>query len=77
MERTVFKSKLGAHALEFFREVQRTEQVVIVTDHGKSVLKIIPCREDPQKALRGLKGSVVRYEERTEPIAPEDWESLR
>lgn len=77
MERKVSKSKLKTHALEYFREVQRTGQELIVTDHGKPVLKIIPFREDPQEALCRLKGSVVRYVEPTEPIAPEDWESLR
>ena len=77
MERKVSKSKLKAHALEYFREVQRTGQELIITDHGKPVLKIIPYTEDPREALRGLMGSVVRYDEPTEPVATEDWESLR
>ena len=77
MERTVSKSKLKTHALEYFREVQRTGQELIVTDHGKPVLKIIPYREDPQEALIGLKDSVVRYEDPTEPVDAEDWQSLR
>jgi prevent-host-death family protein len=77
MEHRVSKSKLKAHALEYFREVQRTGQELIITDHGRPVLKIIPYTEDPQETLRGLMGSVVRYDEPTEPVATEDWESLR
>jgi prevent-host-death family protein len=77
MEHRVSKSKLKAHALEYLREVQRTGQELIITDHGRPVLKIIPYTEDPQETLRGLMGSVVRYDEPTEPVATEDWESLR
>jgi len=41
------------------------------------VLKLVPYKSDPTESLRALRGSVLRYEEPTEPVAREDWESLR
>ena len=76
MDRTVSKSKFKAHALEYFREVEKTGLELIVTDHGKPVLKIVPFRADPLEALAALKGSVRRYDAPTEPVGVEDWESL-
>ena len=76
MAATVSKSKLKAKALEYFREVERTGQELIVTDHGKPVLRIVPYREDPLEALRRLQGSVIRYDDPTEPVGVKDWEAL-
>ena len=71
----ISKSKFKARALEYFREVERTGRPLIVTDHGRPVLKIVPYREDPAAALLELRESVVRYDAPTEPVAAEDWES--
>lgn len=76
MENSVSKSKLKAHALEYFREVERTGRELIVTDRGKPVLKIVPYTEDPEEALKSLRGTVLKYEDPTEPVGLEDWESL-
>ena len=74
MNTVVSKSKFKARALEYFREVQRTGKPLIVTDHGRPVVKIVPYREDSDAALRDLKESVVRYDAPTEPVG-ERWES--
>lgn len=76
MSRTVSKSKFKARALEYFREVERTGQELVVTDRGKPVLKIVPYRPDPEEALKVLRDTVKRYDAPTEPVSPEDWESL-
>ena len=73
---TVSKSKLKAHALEYFRQVEQTGQELIVTDHGRPVLKIVPYKADPLEMLRALRGSVLRYDNPTEPVGAEDWETL-
>jgi prevent-host-death family protein len=73
----VSKSRFKAQALEFFREVERTGQPIVITNHGKPVLKIVPYREDPAAALRLLRETVVKYRAPTEPVAEEDWESAR
>ena len=36
----ISKGKLKAKMLEYFREVERTGEPLIVTDHGRSVLEI-------------------------------------
>jgi prevent-host-death family protein len=38
----VSKGKLKAKMLEYFREVERTGEPLIVTDHGREVLEIRP-----------------------------------
>lgn len=73
----VAKSKFKPHALEYFREVERTGKALIITDRGKPVLKIIPYTEEPLEVLTLLRGSVVKYENPTEPVGLDDWESLK
>ena len=72
METTVSKSKFKARALWYFREVERTGKSLIVTDHGRPVLRIVPYRDDPERSLLELRGSVVRYEAPLEPVGTED-----
>ena len=40
MEHRISKSKFKPRALEYFREVEKTGKALIITDHGKPVLKI-------------------------------------
>ena len=76
MENSVSKSKLKAHALEYFRQVQESGRELIVTDRGRPVLKIVPYEFDPSEHLAVLRESVVRYDSPLEPVGLEDWESL-
>ncbi len=73
----VSKSAFKARALEFFREVERTGRELVVTDNGRPVLKVVPYSRHPAEALTALRGSVLRYDDPTEPVGVEDWESLR
>ena len=75
MASSVSKSRFKAHALELFREIERTGQPIIITDHGVPVLKVSPYRDDPDAALRILRDTVVNYDAPTQPVAEEDWES--
>lgn len=77
MDRFVSKSSFKARALEYFRAVESTGKELVITDHGKPVLKIIPYAHDPDEALRSLRGSVVRFDDPLEPVGLEDWEALR
>lgn len=72
----ISKSAMKARALEYFRLVERTGQGVIITDHGRPVLKLLPYSADPAEALAALRGSVIRYDDPTEPVGLEDWEAL-
>lgn len=77
MSTVVSKSAFKARALEYFRKVQRTGREIIITDKGKPVLKVAPYSTDPEEALKALRGSVLRYDDPTEPVDPKDWEALR
>ena len=78
MEVRVSKSEFKARALEYFRKVERTGEPLITTDRGWPVLKIVPYLEDPEAALRALRGPMlVAYDRPFEPVGLEDWEALR
>ncbi len=74
---SVSKSKFKPRALEYFRQVQASGKELIITEHGKPVLKLVPFSSNPDETLRKLRGSVIRYRKPTEPVGLEDWESLR
>ncbi len=46
----ISKGKLKSKMLEYFREVERTGEPLIVTDHGRSVLEIRPLPQNGSKA---------------------------
>ncbi|HEV7814422.1 MAG TPA: type II toxin-antitoxin system Phd/YefM family antitoxin [Janthinobacterium sp.] len=69
----VSKSEFKSKALEFFRQVEASGQSVIVTDHGKPTVEVRPYRDAGRKPLDVLRGSVVRYDGPTEPVAADDW----
>ncbi len=73
----VSKSEFKAKALEFFRQVEASGQSVIVTDHGKPTLEVRPYRDIERNPLDVLRGSMVRYDNPTDPIAMEDWEAAQ
>jgi len=77
MENQVSKSKFKPHALQYFREVEQTGRALVITDRGKPVLKILPYSEKPGNALRMLRNSVIKYENPTDPVGLNDWESLK
>ncbi|MGT2471823.1 type II toxin-antitoxin system Phd/YefM family antitoxin [Paraburkholderia terrae] len=73
----VSKSEFKAKALEFFRQVEASGESVIVTDHGKPALEVRPYRVIERNPLDVLRGSVVRYENPTDPVAEGDWEAAQ
>jgi prevent-host-death family protein len=77
MSQSVSKSQFKSKALEYFRQVETTGKSLVITDRGRPVLKLVPFAEDPAEVLRELRQSVLRYENPTEPVATEDWESLK
>lgn len=73
----VSKSEFKAKALEYFRQIEASGERVIVTDHGKPALEVRPYRGEDRHPLDILHGSVVRYENPTEPVAESDWEATQ
>ncbi|MCG1042679.1 type II toxin-antitoxin system Phd/YefM family antitoxin [Mycetohabitans sp. B8] len=72
----VSKSEFKAKALEFFRQVEASGERVVVTDHGKPALEVRPYRNHERNPLDVLRGSVVRYDDPTEPVDVE-WEAAQ
>ena len=69
MEHQVSKSKFKFHALQYFREVERTGKALIITDRGKPVLKIVPYSTEPEETLKMLRNSIIKYENPTDPVS--------
>ena len=73
MENMISKSQFKPRALHYFREIEKTGKELIISDHGKPVLKIVPYVEDPEEALKSLRNTVIKYNEPTEPVGLEYW----
>lgn len=73
--KTIAKSEFKPKAFEYFRIVESTGEEILITDHGKPVLKICKYSEDDNDILESLKGTVKHYDEPLEPVAAEDWEA--
>ncbi len=56
MPDTISKSKLKAKMLEIFRQIEFSGEELVVTDHGKPVLKIVPLRS--KKTVEDLFGDI-------------------
>lgn len=71
----VSKSQFKPRALEYFRIVEKSGKPLVITDHGRPVLKIVPYSSDPMEVLKELRGTLVKYEKPTEPIGSKDWKA--
>ena len=69
MTNTISKSKLKAKMLEIFRNLEASGEELIVTDHGKPVLKIMPVKQENTVAelFSGLQGKVSYAEDINQP----------
>lgn len=77
MPQTISKSQFKPRSLEYFRRIEQTGEELIITDHGHPVLKIVPYVEDEEALFRGLRNTVLRYDEPLEPVAEDEWEAMR
>ena len=73
----ISKSEFKTKALEYFRQIEASGERIIVTDHGKPALEVRPYREAGRLPLDILRGSVVRYDNPTNPIAVDDWKDAK
>ncbi len=73
----VSKSEFKAKALEFFRQIEASGESLIVTDHGRAALEVRRYHEIARNPLDILRGSVMHYENPTEPVAADDWEAAQ
>ena len=77
MPQFVSKSQFKPHSLEYFRKIEQTGEELVITDHGRPVLKVVPYVADAEECFRGLRHTVLRYDDPLEPIGEGDWEVLK
>ena len=73
----ISKSKLKAKMLEIFRQLESSGNELIVTDHGKPVLKIIPIKQ--KAAVAAVFGDLqdqVTYLEDINTPSLQEWEDV-
>ena len=77
MADTISKSKLKAKMLEIFRQLEASGGELIVTDHDKPVLKIIPIQQKDRVAelFGDIRGQVTYLEDINTPSLQE-WEDV-
>ena len=68
----ISKAQFKAHALEVLKDIEESGQSIIITDHGRPTLEIRKLRQQEISPLELLKGSVVKYEKATAPVASDD-----
>jgi prevent-host-death family protein len=73
----ISKSRFKAKALEYFRLVEKSGKPIIITDHGKPVLKVVPFSADPKEILKELRGTLVEYKAPLKPVGVDDWNVLK
>jgi antitoxin (DNA-binding transcriptional repressor) of toxin-antitoxin stability system len=77
MTQAVSKSQFKPHSLEYFRKIEQTGEELVITDHGRPVLKVVRYVSDPEESFRGLRNTVLQYDAPLEPLAVEYWEALK
>ncbi|WP_439537870.1 type II toxin-antitoxin system Phd/YefM family antitoxin [Methyloversatilis sp.] len=77
MSTEVSKSQFKARALEYFRDVERSGEPLIVTDRGEPRLEVRRFTPQDRSPLDILRGSVLRYDRPTEPVGEDDWDAAR
>ena len=77
MTDTISKSKLKAKMLEIFRQLESSGNELIVTDHDKPVLKIIPIKQKAAvAAVFGELQGQVTYLEDINTASLQEWEDV-
>ncbi len=69
----VSKSYFKVHALSVLREIEESGEARIITDHGKPKLEVRKLRQQETEPLDVLRGSVVKFDDPTAPVADSDW----
>jgi antitoxin (DNA-binding transcriptional repressor) of toxin-antitoxin stability system len=73
----ISKSQFKSKALELFRRVEADGERIVVTDRGTPTLEVRRYVDRTRAPLEVLRGTVVRYDRPTDPVADDDWDALR
>lgn len=76
MKNEISKSTFKAQALEVMRGIEQSGEAVVITSHGKPALIIKPYNGSIDKSpLEQLEGSVLGFDDPTDPVGEDDWEA--
>ena len=76
MDKTIPKSEFKPKSFELFRYVESTGKPLIISDHGRPVLRISPVRDDEADGTSDFRNTVTSYDRPLDPAAENDWEAL-
>ncbi|HPS56974.1 MAG TPA: type II toxin-antitoxin system Phd/YefM family antitoxin [Spirochaetota bacterium] len=74
--KNISKSQLKPKIFKIFRRIEKTGEDYIITDHGQPVLKISCYSPGPDESIAELRGSVLKFDNPTEPVGLNDWDIL-
>lgn len=77
MAQIISKSAFKPQALKYFRQIEEQGLEIIITDHTKPVIKIIPYKQEPHIILEELRNSILRYDDPLNPVGEDGWEALK
>jgi hypothetical protein len=73
MWQSASKSQFKAKALEMFRQIEASGEPLVITDHGEPKLEVRRFTASERAPLAVLRGSVLRFDDPTAPVADGDW----
>lgn len=73
----VSKSQFKARALKRFQQIEASREPGAIAGRGQPTLEVRPHDASTRDPLELLRGSLLRYEEPTAPVAEGDWEPMR
>jgi len=71
----ISKTEFKARALEVLRDIEKSGLPRVITDRGRPTIEIRKLRQQQRTTLELLKGTVIKYEAATAPVADDDWEN--
>ena len=74
---TISKSKLKAHMLRIFREIEQNGEELIVTDHNRPVLRVQPIagKRTAEEVFGSIQGKVI-YTEDINTSTQDEWSQV-
>ena len=71
---TVSKTQFKPKAFEYLRRVEKDDETVVVTDHGRPVAEVVPYGRSSLAALSKMRGLVCEYRAPMAPVG-EKWDA--
>jgi prevent-host-death family protein len=74
--RSIKATEFKAKCLSLMDEVERTGEPIVVTKHGRAVVRVVPERKKPKTIFGFLKGEIEITGDIMSPL-DEEWDALK